>query len=202
MSLSPLNHLSNSYLQPVLSTMLQNTGLTNALSGALSGPSLSSIPQPDAGQLSPFAQVLSTLQQPQQSNPSQYQQVTQQIATNLQTAAQTAQQNGNTSAAGQLNQLATDFTNASKTGQLPSVSDLAHAVGGHHHHHNGHAHAASSSNDGDSSSSSTSTNGTSQLLSQLVSSLHVNTTQNDSLNPITIIENTLANAGLSNSSGQ
>ena len=196
MNLSPLNHLSNSYLQPVLSTMLQNSGLTNALSGALSGPSPSSIPQPDEGQLSPFAQVLSTLQQFQQSSPKQYQQVTQQIATNLQSAAQTAQQNGNTSVAGQLNQLASDFTNASKTGQLPSVSDLAQAVGAHHHHHH-HAHAASSSSDGDSSSSST-TGGTSQLLS----SLHVNTTQNDSLNPITIIENTLANAGLSNSSGQ
>jgi hypothetical protein len=181
--------------------MLQNSGLTNALSGALSGPSLSSIAQPDGGQLSPFAQVLSTLQQLQQSNPSQYKQVTQQIATNLQSAAQTAQKNGNTSAASQLNQLATDFTNASKTGQLPSVSDLAQAIAGHHHHHH-HAHAASSGSDSDSSSSSPSASGTSQLLSQLVSSLHVNTTQNDSLNPITIIENTLANAGLSGSGGQ
>jgi hypothetical protein len=182
--------------------MLQNSGLTNALSGALSGPSLSSIAQPDGGQLLPFAQVLSTLQQLQQSNPSQYQQVTQQIATNLQTAAQTAQQNGNTSAAGQLNQLATDFTNASKTGQLPSVSDLAQAAGSHHHHHHGHAHVESSSSDGDSSSSSTSASGTSQLLSQLVSSLQVHTTQNDSLNPITVIENALSSAGLSNSKGR
>src|ERR1019366_2800930 len=46
---------------------------------------------------------------------------------------------GNTTAATQLNQLATDFTSASKSGQLPSVQDLAQAVGGHHHHHH-HAH--------------------------------------------------------------
>ena len=72
---------------------------------------------------------MSTLQQLQQSDPTKYQQVTQQIATNLQSAAQTAQAEGNTTAANQLNQLATDFTNASQSGQLPNVQDLAQAIG-------------------------------------------------------------------------
>jgi hypothetical protein len=57
-------------------------------------------------QLSPFAQILSGLQQLQQSNPSPYQQATQQIATNLQ-KAKTAQSEGDTTAANQLKQLAT-----------------------------------------------------------------------------------------------
>jgi hypothetical protein len=97
--------------------------------------------QSDSGQLSPFAQLLSTLQQLQQSNPTEYKQVTQQIATNLQNAAQTATSDGNTSAANQLTQLATDFTTASQSGQLPNISDLAQAIGGggHHHHHGHHA---------------------------------------------------------------
>jgi len=70
------------------------------------------VQQSDGSQLSPFAQILSSLQQLQQSNPSQYQQVTRQIATNLQNAAKTAQSEGNTTAANQLNQLANDFTTA------------------------------------------------------------------------------------------
>jgi hypothetical protein len=84
------------------------TSGTTALN--LNGINLSSLGiQSDSTQLSPLAQLLSTLQQLQQSNPIQYQQ---QIATNLQNAAQTAQAEGNTTAANQLNQLATDFTNA------------------------------------------------------------------------------------------
>jgi hypothetical protein len=77
--------------------------------------------------------------------------VTQQVATNLQSAAQTAQSQGNSNAASQLIQLSADFSNASQTGQLPNLQDVAQAVGGgaggsgggHHHHH--HAQAASTS---------------------------------------------------------
>jgi hypothetical protein len=69
--------------------------------------------------------MMSTLQQLQQSDPAKYQQVTKQIATNLTSAAQTAEAGGNTTAANQLNQLAADFTNASQSGQLPNVRDLA-----------------------------------------------------------------------------
>jgi len=129
------------------------------------------VAQTDNQLLSPFAQIMSALQQLQQSDPAQYQQVTQQIATNLQTAAQSAQASGNSTAANQLKQLSADFTSASKSDQLPNVQDLAQAiVGGHHHHH--HAHAASADPDGDSSangSSISSSSSTSQTLSQFLS---------------------------------
>jgi predicted ATPase len=152
--------------------------------------------QTDNQHLSPFAQLMSTLQQLQQSDPAKYQQVTQQIATNLQAAAQTDLANGNSAGANQLNQLATDFSNASKNGQLPNVQDLAQAVGGHHHHH----HHAASADAGSSAGSSASSNTPSQPLSQFLASLQANGAQSDALNPMSIIMNTLSDAGISGSS--
>lgn len=197
-----INNLSSSYLQSVLSNVLQSSGLTtNTTGNSLNSAAVSSVaPQSDNGQLSPFAQLMSTLQQLQQSDPTKYQQVTQQIATNLQSAAQTAQADGNTAAANQLNQLATDFTNASQNSQLPNVQDLAKAIGGHHHHH--HPHAASTDADSSSSASSTSNSSSaSQPLSQLLSAFQTNGTQNESLNPMAIIMNTLSSAGIATSNG-
>jgi hypothetical protein len=205
MSTSSINNLSSSYLQSLLGSALQNTGLTaNSTGNGLNiNASSTGIPS-DNSQLSPFAQLLSTLQQLQQTNPTQYTQVTQQIATNLQTAAQTAQTDGNTTAATQLNQLATDFTSASKTGQLPNIQDLAQAVGGGHHRHH-HAHAASGDSDSDSgdsatgsssSSSSSSSGSASQSLSQLLASFQSSGNPNDSLNPLAIILNTLSSSGI------
>lgn len=133
---------------------------------------------------------MSTLQQIQQSDPAKYQQVTAQIATNLQNAAQTAQSEGNTTAANQLNQLSTDFTNASKSGQFPNIQDLAQAVGGHHGHH--HHHAQPASGDADTNSS-TSTSTNSAGLNQLLSAFQTN---NEALNPMLIIQNTLSSAGI------
>jgi hypothetical protein len=200
MSSNSILNLTNNYLQSILGTTLQGTGLsTNTSSSSVSGASSQ---QSDTGQLSPFAQLLSTLQQMQESNPTQYQQVTQQIATNLQNAAQTATQDGNTSAATELNQLATDFTNASQSGQLPNVSDLAQAIGGggHHHHHGHHvsssdSSSSSSSSDSTSASNSTSSNSSSPL-QQLLAAFQSNATQNESLNPLSIITNTLESAGI------
>jgi hypothetical protein len=195
-SMSPINNLSSNYLQSIFSNTLQSSGLTSNTTGNAS----SVTSQADSQQLSPFAQLMSRLQQLQQSNPTEYQQVTQQIATNLQSAAKTATADGNSTAASQLNQLATDFTNASTSGQLPNVQDLAQAIGGGHHHHH-HFHAASTdsgNNSGDSSSSGTSSSGASQTLSQLLSSVQANSTSSDSLNPMTIILNTLSSAGISN----
>jgi hypothetical protein len=202
-SMGSINNLSTSYLQSILGTVLQGTGLTtntNANSLSSAGVSATAPPQ-DNGQLSPFAQLMSTLQQLQQTDPTQYQQVTQQIATNLQNAAQTAQKDGNSTAANQLNELATDFTSASTSGQPPNVQDLAQVIGGHPHHH---AHAASADPDSDSSANSSSTgtsssSGASQTVSQFLSALQSNGTQNDSLNPMAIILNTLSNAGISSS---
>ncbi len=151
-----VNALSNNnYLQSILGTALQGTGLpANNITG--SATSISSLTAPsDNSQLSPVAELMNTLQQLQKTDPSEYKQVTQQIATNLQKAAQTAQSQGNTSAASELNQLSSVFGQASQGGQLPGAQSLTQALGGHHHH--GHHHAESSS-DSSSSSSSSSTN--------------------------------------------
>ena len=181
MSISPVNNVS-SYLQSVLSTTLQGAGLTTkANASSLQLPS-------DNSQLSPFVQALNTLQQLQQTDPTKYQQVTQQVATNLQAAAQTAQSSGNTTAANQLNQLATDFTNASTSGQLPNIQDMAQAMGGHHHHHHHHHSSGTSSS---SSSSSTA--------DQLLAAFQTSGSQNDSLDPMSIILNTLSSSGISTS---
>lgn len=207
MSINSLSPLSNSYLQSLLAAQLNNTNSTTT-GGTGNASSTSLFPTQDNNTLSPFAQVLSTLQQLQQSNPTQYQQVTAEIASQLQTAAQTATSDGNTQAAANLTQLSTDFQNASQNGQLPNIQDLANAIGGGHHHFGGHHHVSSSSsssdpdNDGD-----TATNGTPSIatpsansssgISQLIDSFLASSNTNDSLNPRPIILNTLANAGIS-----
>jgi hypothetical protein len=190
-----INTLSSTYLQSILGTALQATGLTNTTGNAQSTASLASTAlQPDNSQLSPFADIMSTLQQLQQTNPSEYQQITQQISANLLTAAQTAQTDGNTTAATQLNQLSTDFSSASKSGQLPSVQDLAQAIGGGHHHH--HFHAGGSSDSNSSSSGNSSNSSANQTRSQFLSSMQPNAAQNEALNPMVIILNTLSTAGI------
>jgi len=190
-SMGSINALSSTYLQSIL----QATGLTNTTGNTQSTSLAPSALQPDNSQLSPFASIMSSLQQLQQTNPSEYQQLTQQISANLGTAAQTAQTDGNTTAATQLNQLSTDFSSASKSGQLPSIQDLAQAiVGGHHHHH---FHAAASGDSSSSSNGGSSSSGANQSLSQLFSSLEANSTQNGALNPAAIILNTLSSAGIS-----
>jgi hypothetical protein len=206
MSSVSMNTLSNSYLQSILSR-LQNAGLTANETSNSTGSVVASTStqQSDSTQLSPLAQILTTLQQLQQSNPTEYKQVTAQIATNLTSAAATAQAEGNTTAATQLNQLATDFTNASQSGQLPNIQDLAQAVGGHHHHHH-HAQAAASDSDTSSSSSSDATSSSassttaSQLTSELLAAMQASGAQSGSLNPLNIILNTLSQAGLGSQS--
>ena len=216
-----VNNLSPNYLQSILSSAIQGTGLNNTASNTCGGVnSVTSLLQPDSSNLSPFAQLMSTLQQLQQSDPTKYQQVTQQIATNLQNASQTAAANGNSAAATQLSQLSTDFSNASKNGQLPNVQDLAQAVAshahGHHHHHHMHAAPAdsdanststgssssgsssngSSSGSSSSSSSSSDASAASSAISQFLAAFQSNATSNDSLNPMSIIMNTLSQSGI------
>lgn len=184
-----ISGLTSNYLQSALGTVLQGAGLTGNATGGSTSPVES---QSDNQQLSPFAQLMSTLQQLEQSNPSEYQQVTAQIATNLQSAAQTAQADGNSTAASQLSQLATDFTNSSQSGQLPNMQDLAQAMGAGHHHH----HAGAASSESDSSSSSVSSSGSGTSLSQLLAAFQTGGSQSESVNPISIIMNTLSSAGL------
>jgi hypothetical protein len=203
MSTSPIHSLSNSYVQSVLNSVLQNAGLTiDQANNSLASVGTTAIQAQDNNQLSPFAQVMSELQQLQQSNPTQYQQVTQQIATNLTAAAKTATTAGNTAAASQLTQLATDFTSASTSGQLPSISDLAQALSGHHHHHHhgGQSGATSDSTSSTSGSSSgASSTSTSQTLSQLLAAFQSTATQDSALDPMSIILNTLSSAGIGGS---
>ncbi len=170
MSIGPVIHLAGGYIQSLFAS---------AVSGSSSGNTASSTPvaagnNQDTNQLSPFAQVLSSLQQLEQSNLPQYQQVTQQIASHLQTASQSATAAGSTSLASQLTQLSSDFNNASTSGQLPDIQDLAQALGGggrlHHHHPGGPANASSPSGSGSS--------------------------PDTSLNAQSIIDNTLSSAGI------
>jgi hypothetical protein len=186
--MSSIGNIASSLLNSVLPVNLFPNNTTAANLTSTGASSLTQ--QPDSGQLSPFAQLASTLQQLLQSNPAQYKQVTQQIATNLQTAAQTATASGNTTAAAQLTQLATDFSNASSSGQLPNLQDLASAIGGGHHGH--HHHGGSST----ASSSSSSATSSSSALSTLLASLQSGTQSNGSLNAATIIQNTLTSAGI------
>lgn len=202
--MSSISNLAGSFLQSILggSRVGQNLNNNATATNLTSGISSSSQLQPDTGQLSSFAQIAATLQQLQQSNPAQYKQVTQQIAANLQSAAQTAQASGNATASNQLTQLSTDFSTASSTGQLPNLQDLAQAVGGGHHGHHHRFSLASDSGSSSSSSNSTSassasTTGNSQALNQLLASLQANSTQSGALNPASIIESTLTSAGVS-----
>jgi trimeric autotransporter adhesin len=218
-----VNSLSNigSYLQSMIGTAISSATGSTSTSGTSSStsssidPSSLTMPQDSSPQLSPFAQILSTLQQLQQSNPTEYQQVTSQIASNLQTAAQTATSDGDTSQATELSQLATDFNNASQNNTLPNIQDLAQALGGAHGHHHHHMSSSGSSSTSDSSTGSSSTSSTSSsgstssasgsstpdaMLTQLISMFMGNNTSatqaNSSLDPLSIINNTLTSAGL------
>ncbi len=192
MSIGSLTNIASDYAQSLASSILANSS-----SGKTTMNGASSVSQAaDVNQLSPFAELLSTLQQLQQSNPTQYSQITQQIASNLTTAATTAQSNGNTTAATTLNQLATDFTNASQNNTLPNIQDLAQAAQ-HHGHHGHHCHAGSGSTDSTDLASGSSTSSTSSdLLSQLISSYQATAGVNQSVDPMAIITSTLASAGI------
>ena len=209
MNVNSLSGTNSIYPPTLLNSSLSGAKSTSGSTGGTAGVLLGSMQ--DTNQFSPFAQLLSTLQQLQQSDPTEYQQVTQQIATNLQNAAKTATADGNTAAATQLNQLATDFTNASRSGQLPNVQDLAQAVSGGHHHHGHHMHATpivagtAPLDSGSSSSSSASTAGSSgnstDLIAQFLSNSGADSlNQNNALDPMAIIRNTLSNAGLTTNS--
>jgi hypothetical protein len=173
MSIGPLASIAGGFLQSIFSTASQNGSVASP--AASNSTTIAATPKSDSSQISPFAQVLSTLQHMQQTDPAQYQQVTQQISANLQSASNTAQANGNTSAAAELKTLATDFTNASQSGQLPNVQDLASAVTGGHHHHHDHAHLTDAA-----ATSATASNAPG--------------TPPASTNPMSIVQNTLSGA--------
>jgi hypothetical protein len=129
MSVTSISDLAHQHMLNILGygSAGQASGLSN--NGLSSGLTMGGA---NSGTLSPFAQMLSQLQKLEQSSPTQYAQVSQQISTNLSAAASTAQTRGNSKLATQLNTLSKDFSTASQTGQLPNVTDLEsvmHSVG-------------------------------------------------------------------------
>ena len=112
-----MNISAVSSLLPSWAQSPTNTTGSAASSGGLSLAALAAQPAATA-QISPVAQFMSMLQQIQQQNPDQ------------------AQSHGNTAGVAQLNQLAADFQNSAKTGQLPPIQDLqATGMGTHNRHH-------------------------------------------------------------------
>jgi hypothetical protein len=201
MSTNSINSLASSYVQSAISAAVKGTApSTNTNTASVGGSSPGA--QSDSGQLSPFAQMMNTLEQLQQTNPTEYEQVTSKIATSLQTAAKTATADGNTSAASQLNELATDFTNASQSGQPLKMQSVAKAIGGGggHHHRHGGSSSSSSSSSSTSSTDSTSTSSATSPISQFLASLDSTSSQEQALNPLSIIANTMSNAGITSSS--
>jgi hypothetical protein len=177
MTTSAAGTSESSYLYQAISNALSSDGVSaNASTAAI--PASNASPS-DTSSLSPFAQLASAFQQLQQSDPATYAKLTQQIATNLQSESQIAQSQGNSSVAGELSQLANDFTTASQTGQLPNLQDLAQAVGagstttsatnGHHHHHHSEASSSDSNSTSDSTTSSSSSTSTSSIVLQTLS---------------------------------
>ena len=208
MSVNALSNLSDPYIQALLTNALTGSNTTN--SKTTNNPSIDSssftLPQDNSPQLSPFARLLTTMQQLQQSDPAKYQKVMSQVATNLQNAAKTATTNGNPTGAAELTKLADDFTSASQNSSLPNIQDLAQAVGRgrEHHHHHGHVHRSSSNSadPSDAASSSSTGSGTSSAdaLSNAISAFPVNSVgpaQGGTPNPLTIINDTLTSAGIS-----
>ena len=112
MSIGSLSNIASGYIESLITKALTSKSTDATTTSGTSSTSQTS----DSNQLSPFAQLLSTLQQLQQSNPTEYEQVTKQIATNLTTAAQTATSAGNTTLASTLTQLAGDFTTEQHVG--------------------------------------------------------------------------------------
>jgi ribosomal protein L22 len=197
-----ISGLSRSYLQSMLGTVFESGGLASNTTRSASSTNAPSVSQtPEVNQPSPFAVLLDTLQQLQQSNPSEYSQVTEQIATNLTNAAQAAQSTGNTTAASALSQLAGDFSSAAQNNQLPSIQDLAQAVHLHRHHSQPSSSSSDSTVTAAGSSVNASNGSANQALSQMLAAFQTDASQNDSLNPMSIILNTLSSAGMGGSVG-
>ena len=202
MSLNAVSNIPDPYLQSLYNSALSATNTNSTTTAAGSGnvdPSSLALPQDSSAQLSPFAQMLTSLQNLQQSDPARYKQVTAQIATDLQDAAKTATADGNTAQADQLNQLSTDFNKASQDGSLPNIGDLAKAAGGvhgHHHHHMGPPPSSS----GDSTDATDPNDPTAAGdLSKQISAFLENSTSSapsSALDPMSIIGNALNSGGV------
>jgi hypothetical protein len=131
MTVNPLSNLQ-SLFQPVSNNVAAVN--TNKVSSAATL-------QESTSSISPVALFLSNLQQMQQRNPDQFKQITANIAGKLQQAAKDAVSKGNSAWADQLNRLASQFQNASSTGQMPAAQSLQQAGMSSPHHHGGHSYS-------------------------------------------------------------
>jgi hypothetical protein len=178
MSTSAIGQPSNTYLQ-----FLSRTPDNPATAGSNSSVSIPS----DSTQLSPFAQLIDALQQLQQADPSQYSQVTQQIADRLRNEAQQARADGNIYEANQLILLASSFSGASQSGQLPNLSDLATGISGLN---------GSQSDSGINSTATPVSTSDQQLAALFQTPDSTNSSLNASLEPGTIVFSALQNSGI------
>jgi len=123
-----------------VTSLLPSYLFPSTASSANNASSASSVQQQaDALAVSPAGQFLNQLQQLETQNPQEFQAILTEITGQLQQAATTASNNGNTTQANQLTQLANTFQNAESGGPLPTAQQLQQAgLTGHHHHHGGH----------------------------------------------------------------
>jgi hypothetical protein len=122
MNVSSISDLARQHMLSILG--YSSTGQIASTSNLTIGSATSST----TGTLSPFAQMLTEMQQMEQANPAQYAQVSQQISTNLAAASSQAQARGNTKLATSLSTLSKDFSSAAQSGQLPNITDLVNTM--------------------------------------------------------------------------
>jgi hypothetical protein len=142
MSLSPVSGSSSLFLD--LIAQKAPTSSTPAVVDDTGSASSSG-----SADLSDAAKFFSKLQNRSQTDPAKFKQLTSEISSELQTAAQEA----SGSQATFLSDLANQFQTASQTGSVSSLQppSTASQAAGHHHHH--HAHYQSSSDASNSISS-------------------------------------------------
>ena len=112
-------------------TSILDAGVSaNTIGNSLAGNNTDPVNfKPDISQLSPFVELYD-LHQLLQTDPIRYQQVTQQIATNLSSSAEVLQGSGDTTSSNRLSQLAAAFGLASRLGEFPNIEGLSQAVAG------------------------------------------------------------------------
>ena len=133
MNVNSVTSLLPSYLLPF-----------NSTAKTANASSASSVQQQaDVLGLSPAAGFLNQLQQLQTQSPQQFQALISQLTGQLQKAAATANNSGNTAQSSQLTQLAKSFQNAASGGALPTALQLQQAgIIGHRPLHTGRGYAS------------------------------------------------------------
>ena len=127
MNISSLSGLSGGHIHSLFGAGLNRTRFARSMSGSQTNGVEAGLTMPkDEQQLSPFAQMLSTLQKLQQTDTNKYRLVAQEIAADLQKASASVDP-ADQDTANQLNRLSSDFSQAAQTGQLPDIQDLATA---------------------------------------------------------------------------